>query len=278
MSETELQKIGDEIFGEVPKQDVVTEEAMAEITQKAPPPVEVKPAEPALKRPMPVAVSANSRGILVGSSLDEQYRLAKYYAASGLMPAHFKSPEQVLVAFQFLNSLGLTMAAVRQTMVVNGTAAIWGHLPLAIAMNSGLLEEIEEKILDKDFNEICLANKNLDAEPYAAWCRVKRRGLNAVERVYTQKDADRAGLRDREKNKFYQKYPQRMYKFKARAMALNDLFPDFLQGVGIGEHDADVIPGTPEYREVEDAAKEKGAEARLLTERFTGAGVDSPGK
>ena len=58
-------------------------------------------------------VVADERGLLMGTNLEEQFRLANYYAKSGLMPRALDTPEKILVAMQYARELKLPMTACR---------------------------------------------------------------------------------------------------------------------------------------------------------------------
>lgn len=182
-------------------------------------------------KPKPATVHADDKGLLVGGTLDEQWRLATAYLKSGLMPAALNTPEKILVATQFARELGLPpVTAMRQIYVINGTPALFGDLPLSLVMKSGQLEDIVEEIeLDEH------------GEPFRATCKVKRRYVNSwVIRTFTMEDAKRAGLLSRKGP--WQTYPKRMLQCRARAWALKDLFPDMLSGSAIAEFDYDTLP------------------------------------
>jgi hypothetical protein len=169
------------------------------------------------------ALRSDDRGILVGGSLEEQYRLAKAYCASGLMPKGMNSPERVLVAFQLCRELNLPfMSSVGKIMVVNGTPAIWGDLPLALAYRSKQMEQYQEVFEEKD------------GKPYASTCTVKRKGMEVIVRRFTVDDARAAGLF---RNDIWAKYTKRMLQCRARAWALKDALADVLMGVSILEYD-----------------------------------------
>jgi len=199
---------------------------------------------------------ANGKGELIGKSLEEQYRIAQYYASSGLLPKEINSPEKALVAAQYCNSLGLSFpVAIRQICVINGKPSIYGDLPLAIVRSSGHLDSISEKILNKEMKEICVSNSNLLDDPYAAVCKIKKKTGEEIERFFTIKDAQRAGLLG---SNCWKKYPKDMLKYRARTQALKDLFSDVLNGVAIAEYDLAVMPqagitkSRPENNEITD--------------------------
>lgn len=176
------------------------------------------------------------KGVLAPANIDEAFRLASAYYQSGLFP-NFDSPQKVMVAMQFASELGLpVLTAARQMYVLNGTPHIWGDLPLALVRKSGLLEEITERVLDKDGKDICHENNNLTADPHTAICTVKRKGEKERSFYWTWVEAEKAGLLKKNRS-IWLLYPKRMMQMRVRSLALKDVFGDILSGVGISEYD-----------------------------------------
>ncbi len=183
----------------------------------------------------PPPLLAQQDGTLVGSTLDEQYRLASLWFRSGIMPAAFNSPEKILVALQICYELKIPpMSSMKFICIINGAAYLYGDLPLGIVKRSKLLVSIKEAIFDKDGKEISLENKNQNAEAVGAYCTVTRVGDEPVTRSFTKADAEKAKLWG---NKVWAVYPKRMLQMRARSHALKDVFPDVLMGMGILEYD-----------------------------------------
>ena len=172
------------------------------------------------------------------SDLDGMWRLSTAYFKANFFQ-HFKSPEQVMVAMNMAMELGLQPTlALRQMYVLNGTPHLYGDLPLAAVMKSGLLKHIKEAVYDKDNKEICSANSNMDSDPIYAVCSVERTNPSiTVERSFTIQEADKAGLTKREKAITWKIYTKDMLRYRARSRALKDLFGDVLNGVSIAEFD-----------------------------------------
>lgn len=232
--------------------------------QEPKPPIEqvtitpVDPAQPvkvafrsASGAPQP-SLPARTDGALIGTSFEEQWRLAKVFHASRLIPKAFSTPEQVFTALQYAIQLGLQpLVALRQIYVVNNIPHIWGDLPLALVMKTGQCERLREIVFDKDGKEISRVNSNLKAEVYGAECILKRSGFEEVTSVFTMEDAKRANLTGKD---LYKLYPGRMLKYRARSQAIKDLFPDCLAGIGVSEYDLHEAPDMKEVRsEVEPA-------------------------
>ena len=230
-----------------------------EVEPEAAPAKEVSEPVKQSAAPMLPDIKLSESGELIGSSLYEQVRIANYYVKSRLLPDGLDTPEKALIALQFVNSLGLKPSvAIRQVAVINGKPSIFGDLPLAIVRQSGKLEYIKEIFLDKDLKEICLDNKNITSDVYACVCKVKRFDVDAIERFFTIKDAERAGLLS---STCWKKYPKDMLKYRARSVALKDLFSDVLSGVAISEYDYDVLPekNITKMQQLEKTENEKDA-------------------
>lgn len=187
-------------------------------------------------------IEAQKSGLLVGSNLEEQYRIAKYYLTSKLLPARFDTAEKILVAMQMCYELNLKpLTGMRQIAVINGTPTIYGDLPLALVQASGKLESNEEFFLDESGMKVCAENKNLTAEVFGACCAVKRVGQPEKSVYFMVSDAKIAGLWNKKGRSGeptpWVLYPRRMLQCRARAQALKDAFPDILNGIQIAEYD-----------------------------------------
>lgn len=190
-----------------------------------------------------VPVSARSDGTIVPDTLEGQIRLARYYHASGIMPQGLSSPEKILVALQLLFELKLPpITNIGKVCVVNGTASIFGDLPLGLAWASGKMEDFAEMLLAEDGRVISVENGNLSHAPSAAVCRARRKGsANEVIRAFTIQDAEIAGLWKKKSSSGkptpWVLYPKRMLQMRARSWCLKDTVPDVLGGVSILEYD-----------------------------------------
>lgn len=172
-------------------------------------------------------------GSLTPKTLDEAMRFADLLSKSSIVPKDYQgNPGNVLVAVQWGNELGLQpLQAMQNIAVINGRPSIWGDAMLAIVQGSGLLEYIKE-----------------DPQEDGCTCIVKRKGQPAVERSFTMKDAQDAGLA--RKQGPWTQYPKRMMQMRARGFALRDAFADVLRGVSIAE---EVIDAPREMRDVTPA-------------------------
>ena len=187
------------------------------------------------------ALRAAQNGMLIGTNLAEQYKLAEAYCSSGFLPAHFDTPAKTLTGMQYAFELGLKpLSGMRQICIIKKTLMIYGNLPLAIVRNSGKLEYIKEYLFDAEGKKICMDNKNLNAKPVMAICKVKRKeDPEETETSYSHQEAEAAHLLTKDAWKYYEKT---MLKYRARGAALNDVFGDVLAGIGIAEYHENDLP------------------------------------
>lgn len=207
---------------------------------------------PAALGPALAAIKADDQGRLVGSTFEDQFRLAKAYFGSGLMPKALNSVEKVLVAVQLCRELGLPpMASLGKICVINGTPSIFGDLPLALVMKSGLLIDIKEYLIGEDGQEVSSTEESFTG----AVCIVVRKGKSAVLRQFTIADAKKAKIWEKSSSPWLT-YPKRMLQMRARTWALKDAFPDVLLGITIGEYDLNTVAEMVDDSGSRDLAKE----------------------
>jgi len=163
--------------------------------------------------------------------IDEAIRLAKIMAASGLMPKSIETPEAVFVAMQMGAEIGLSpMASVQNIAVINGRPGIYGDAALAIVRSSGLLEEFKE-----------WSEGERKKPDWTYFCRVKRKGCEAVTGSFSWAEACEAGFDQVKPESPWKRWTNRMMQFKARNFAMRDQFADFLKGIRTIEENSDAI-------------------------------------
>jgi len=145
----------------------------------------------------------------------------KFTKAGDLVPKEYQGhPEKCFAAIYKGASLGLdAFTALQRIAVVNQRATIWGDTGLALVRKSGLMTKFKEEISEH--------NGKLTAT-----CTVRRAEEDEHTEVFSQEDAERAGLWNRN---VWKTHPKRMLKYKARAFALRDIFPDILDGLHFKE-------------------------------------------
>lgn len=178
-------------------------------------------------------------------NIEGAYRFAQAVIKSELAPKHFKTPEQVLIAWQHGAELKMKpMQALQNIAVINGRPSVWGKATAGIVVASGLCEIFEEWFEGKEFED-----------DYTACCKVKRIGISTIRiERYTVADAKRAGLWG--KAGPWVQYSKDMLRYKSRSRAFV-LF-------------ADALTGLPIMEDIQDVPAERPA----LTERATEASPD----
>lgn len=189
-------------------------------------------------------------GMVIVETLSDEMKICAGMVQANMVPASLNTPQKLFVARQLCRELGLpATSAIRQVYVVNGVPTLWGDTPLALVRSKGLLEKIDEYFITKDYVRICVKNKNLHEEIYAAVCEIQRKGDELKEYHFTRDQATAAGLM---KKDLYSKYFGRMIRMKARGEALKNEFSDVLNGVAMAEYDFDQLNGV---RDVTDQTK-----------------------
>lgn len=227
---------------------VQNEEVKTEPAAKVEPPKQETPPQTEAKDLVRRQIEAAETGVIIGGSFEDQYRLARLYCASRMLPAAFDTPEKVFTAMQFAYELGLKgITAMRNICVINGTPSLWGDLPLALVKRSGKLKVIKEWTTDEEGKEICPENNNIAAEPKVAYCRTVRKDdetENEVTTWFSQDDSRKAGLLGNAKKEIWTKYMRRMLQMRARGQNLKDNFGDVLMGAAIAEYDHNAVVDT----------------------------------
>lgn len=193
---------------------------------------------------------------LVPQSLDEAFRVANAFAASGLAPQSLKGPEAILVSIMAGAELGFApYQAMQSFAVINGRASIWGDAIPALLWARGF--DIEEWFDDED-------------NATKAFCKVTRPSGKEVLRTFSLADAKKAGLQGKQGP--WQTAQKRMLQMRARAFAARDGAADVLRGMQVYEEVQD-------FQQVRDITPARtGLRARLeaaqpSTEGFDAAGV-----
>lgn len=174
-------------------------------------------------------------------SIDEQYRLAKLYVQSKMLPARFNTPESAMVAMQFASEhFDKPLTAIRQIAVINGVPSFYGDLPLALVRGSGKCEKVEEYYVDFSGKKLSPPEVTLE-NLFGAVCKATRKDTKeTIEICFSKDDAKRAGLYPNGSAASpWSKHPKIMFKMRARGQALRDAFPDVLTGISIAEVDHD---------------------------------------
>jgi hypothetical protein len=179
---------------------------------------------------LPATVQAKPTA-LIPTDFESCYRMAKIMSASGLMPKQINTPEAVFVAMQMGAEIGLSpMASVQNIAVINGKPGIYGDAALAVVRASGLLEEFKE-----------WSEGERKTPAWIFFCRLKRKGFEAVTGSFSWSQACDAGLDRPHPDSPWRKWTDRMMQFKARNFPMRDQFADILKGIRTSEENHDAI-------------------------------------
>lgn len=207
-------------------------------------------------------------GEINAKSLQQLNRACQYLAKSGMLPKQFDTPEKTAVGMLMCKELGLkSIISLRNIAVINGSPTLWGELPLALVRKSGRLKYFNEYLIDANYNKICMENKNLTADIFAAICEIQREGYERKSYAYTKIDMEK---NPNSKNQVWTSYKSIMMKRKARSLAIKDEFGDLLGGASIAEYDHDIIPveGNNETRRVANVRESTNEKTSAIQEKL----------
>lgn len=204
---------------------------------------------------------------LIPTNIEEAYRMAKAFALAEMLPKSYgtgdpdKMAAKAFTAMQLGAEVGMSpMQSIQSIAVVNGMPSIWGDAQKAIVFNH------------RDCIDIVETTKGtFPNDDYTAICVAKRKNKEDVTEEFSVADARKAGLWG--KSGTWSSHPKRMLKYKARAFALRDQFPDALKGL---THSAEEMEGmvdiTPSNNNVPSQKKER-KEATEINEILANQGI-----
>lgn len=183
-----------------------------------------------------LALSYGEGGVQI-SSLDELFRFSQAILQSKMAPKSFDTPQKILVAVQYGAELGLSpMQSLQSLSVIGGKPALMQEPAMALVQKSGLLDMRHDKIYGEGDERLCEVE-------------LGRQGGQTIIRRFSMADAKRAKLI---RSGPWTDYPDRMLYNRAMSLALRDLFPDVLRGIGMAAEVEDYQPRnvTPQSTEV----------------------------
>lgn len=240
------------------------------------PVTEEVPAEaPKQKAPVAAPIAVDSKGLMVARDNSELYRMVKVMMAGGAVPKWMDTPEKVIACWQMAASLKVPApVAIQHMCVIQGRVCIWGELPKALAEASGELEHYEVLWIDAEQKVIKLENENLNKPVWGAVCRIKRKGRTLNEYWFTEPEAEKAKLLN--KDGPWITYRKIMYARRASATAIKFEFGDSLMGIGLAEYDFNEAPDMKDVTpsQSRDALADKLA-ARAANNQKEGSNANS---
>jgi hypothetical protein len=176
------------------------------------------------------AVAQLPRGVAI-TSLQELIWFGEMVERSRLAPVGMNAAG-VSVCVQYGMELGISpLQSIMGMQVVKGKVGLSGDLAKALVIQSPECESFEEWLEDEKGNRVKSMPLNPHIE-FAAVCETKRRGRPKTQTRVTLADAQRAGLwPDKNPDKPWNKYPQRMLRYRAMGFELRDNFGDVLRGL-----------------------------------------------
>ena len=169
-------------------------------------------------------------------NFEQAMTFAKYLAESEMVPKQYRGrPGDCLIAMQWGHEIGLKpLQALQSIAPVNGKPNLYGDAGKAMLLAAGCE-------IDEDDTETIRATGR-------ARCKITRPGRRAVERTFSQADAETAKLWGKEGP--WRNYPYRQMAWRAFWFAARDAAADLLRGMGGAEEAAD-IPTERHMGEVE---------------------------
>jgi hypothetical protein len=213
--------------------------------------------------------------------MEEAWRYSQFVSLSGLTPGLPGAPgsnTHIAATFAVIQqgaTVGLPpMSSLGAFCIVNGRLSMYGDGQLAVVRGSGSLKSFKEEYAGKE------PKKHDEDFPddYTAVCTVERDDGSTVVSEFSVADAKRAGLWGKTGKSGgptpWVTNPKRMLRYRARAFALRDLFPDLLLGF---QHSAEEIVDLDpsEFQVVTEAAP--AAPAMPKPEDFTEPSQDDAG-
>lgn len=181
-------------------------------------------------------------GSLALHSFEEQLAFAKRLLAEKMVSESFKTPQQLVIGFQYAKALGIPeILAVKMMYVVNGRPCLYAEGPLALVQRSGKMTSILESFIDENGDVISAPKKGVIyfGAKTSAW---RQGDLDAQVDWFTLDDLERAKMDYTsfgKRKEVWVKNERLMMRYKARSMALKTKFADCLAGMHIVEHDFD---------------------------------------
>ena len=187
--------------------------------------------------------------------MGEALEFSKMVSTSAMCPPTYKNkPEDVLIAIQLGNELGLQpLQSLHGIPVINGKPSVWGDAALALVKNHSACRGVKEWFEG-------------EGEKLTAYCCVIRAYGNIMEETtksFSVSDAKRARLWGRKGP--WTEYPKRMLTMRARGFAIRDSFPDALKGM-ITREEAQDYPNSESKDNVTYICRKAETENELATD------------
>ncbi len=203
--------------------------------------------EAALKQPSSQSSKVTRLASFTPVNLTESIALAKLMARSDLVPKEYKNrPENVLIGMQYAAELGIPpLLGIQNISIINGRAAVWGDLFLALIQTSPSYEWHKEYFEGS-------------GDQYGAVCIMKRKGQEPHMVKFTVADAKIAKLWGKRgyngQDTPWITNPNRMLQMRSRGFCGRDKFSDALKGLIIAEEAMDLPIDTSDAKKARENA------------------------
>ena len=190
-------------------------------------------------------------------TIEELWQFANYVLKAGIRRGSVKSAEQAVCIIQHGAEVGMPpMTAIKCITIKGDVPTIDGEGALALVRAS-------------DLEEWTKVGCDGEGQNIVGWCETKRVNLEPVKRTFSFADAKAAGLLNRGL-KMYEKYPQRMFTYRAVGFCLRDVFPDVLGGLHLTEEiEEEPLHEAPECKTPPRAERRKPADTDVVPETPT---------
>lgn len=151
-------------------------------------------------------------------------------------PDHLSREGKLAVASALIlcKQFGLPQKAMNQMAFIKGKLTCYGSLVTALAERHPEYGAKREYFVDENCDEICVKNKNLKAEVFAAVVEIKKKSDNHwTQYFFSIEDAQTAGLitNNTKADSGWKKYFKDMLMHKARKRALQSEYASALEGI-----------------------------------------------
>jgi len=157
--------------------------------------------------------------------LERQIQHAKIYAASSLVPAHFRGKwEDVLVAIQIGATLRMAPYFILQSIyVLQGKACLSGQLCIALLNNSGRIKgPLKYKVEHgEDLQRLAVVAQAIDAA--------------AGTVIHVRVSMEQARVAGWARGPLYRSIPEHMLRYRAAQFLIRTHYPEVLYGLDITE-------------------------------------------
>jgi hypothetical protein len=185
-------------------------------------------------------VKIDTKGIFEFSNHLELAQAASMMIEIKEAPDHLckAGKKAVASALMLCKQMGLHQKSMNQMAFINGKLTCYGSLVTALAERHPKYGSKKDFFIDVNCDEICVKNKNIKAEVYAAVVQIKKLGDDHwSEYIFSVDDAKNANLihDNIKKDSAWFKYMKDMIMHKCNSRALKSNYASALEGINYHE-------------------------------------------